>query len=124
MMDDVTLPCGTCRLCCHAEVVTLEEQDDRTLFDPDMLYTIPLEDGPAWAMKHKPNGECIALAEGGCSIYEIRPIICRTFDCRAAYLKISKLYSRADRRRLAKKGHLDPKVYNQGRKMLDEALLP
>ena len=28
------------------------------------------------------NGDCVYLCSGGCSIYETRPNICRSYDCR------------------------------------------
>ena len=122
--DVVTLPCGSCSLCCKREFIVLDEDegDDPTLYDPEMLYTMPLPYGPAFALAHKPNGDCIALGPQGCTIYEIRPAVCRLFDCRAAYLKGIKEYSRRERRHMATKGHLDPKVFKQGKKMLDESL--
>lgn len=124
----VTLECGTCQLCCHGETVPLLEDqgDDRALYDPAMLMELhpagtPL--GQVLALRHKKNGDCIALGPDGCTIYGIRPIICREFDCRAAYLKVAELFpSRKDRRRLASQGHLDPKVFVQGKKMLDRDL--
>jgi Fe-S-cluster containining protein len=33
-------------------------------------------------LKTKPNGECTHLSEDGCTIYDRRPSVCRTYDCR------------------------------------------
>lgn len=33
-------------------------------------------------LNNKPNGECIHLKDNLCSIYEKRPLVCRTYDCR------------------------------------------
>ena len=32
-----------------------------------------------WALRRKPDGDCIFLENGRCTIYEARPVICRTY---------------------------------------------
>ena len=32
------------------------------------------------------NGQCVYLGASGCTIYERRPLLCRSFDCRKHYL--------------------------------------
>ena len=33
-------------------------------------------------LDHKPNGDCIYLGNGGCTIHESKPRMCREMDCR------------------------------------------
>jgi Fe-S-cluster containining protein len=39
-----------------------------------------------WVLDKKPDGSCVKLIDGKCSIYSDRPSICRFFDCRWALL--------------------------------------
>ena len=33
--------------------------------------------------QRRANGACVHLGEWGCTVYEQRPAVCRSFDCRA-----------------------------------------
>ncbi len=35
-----------------------------------------------WVLRRKPNGDCVFLDEGRCTIYDVRPHICRTYPFR------------------------------------------
>ena len=59
----------------------------------------------------KENGECIYLGPSGCTIYERRPLLCRTFDCRKHYL----ILPRQDRDNLVRLGLSSRVVFNAGR---------
>jgi Fe-S-cluster containining protein len=38
-------------------------------------------------LNRRDNGECVYLGEEGCTIYQRRPAVCRSFDCRSLFLK-------------------------------------
>lgn len=50
------------------------------------------------AIELTPEGNCVYLGEGGCTIHDRAPVICRVFDCRRFAMNIG---NRADRRRAA-----------------------
>jgi hypothetical protein len=82
-----TVPCNGCGACCRKETVVLsaENGDDYAQYRVEEIRT---GDGKkAWALWHKPDGSCIYLTPTGCSIHVTAPWACRTFDCRAWFLK-------------------------------------
>lgn len=71
--EGTTVPCGTCVECCKCLVFPAKEKgDDPSLYDLD-------EDG---YIKQTPEGWCIYLKDGKCSVYDKRPFLCRVYDCR------------------------------------------
>jgi hypothetical protein len=71
-----TVNCRSCRACCIEYVDTpLLPVDSGDGLDTE------IRDGRRFLRK-KPNGECVHLQEGGCSVYEHRPSACRVYDCR------------------------------------------
>jgi hypothetical protein len=60
------------------------------------------------------NGQCVYLGAAGCTIYDRRPVLCRTFDCREHYL----ILPRQDRDNLVKLGLSSRAVFNAGRARL------
>jgi Putative zinc- or iron-chelating domain len=71
-----TVSCRSCRACC------VDFADTPVLpFESVEGLDVEIRDGRRFLRK-KPNGECIHLQEGGCSVYEYRPSTCRVFDCR------------------------------------------
>lgn len=59
-------------------------------------------------------GACVYLGERGCTIYEHRPLLCRTFDCRKHYL----ILPRQDRDNLVRLKLSSRAVFNAGRARL------
>jgi len=115
------VPCGGCTLCCKHEIVTLhiDEGDDPSLYGDGVREGIPRRPGLAPVLKHKPNGDCFFLGDAGCTIYDKRPVICRSFDCRRAFLKIRNRFTRNQRRQMVRAGHLDMAVYRRGEELAD-----
>lgn len=66
---------------------------------------------PVFLLATKENGHCVYLGESGCTIYERRPLLCRSFDCRKHYL----ILPRQDRDNLVKLGLSSRAVFNAGR---------
>ncbi len=86
------VPCNGCRQCCKNTPVALHPSEgDRVeqyltqeKIDPKSGHTVT-------TLQQKPNGDCVYLNEHGCGAYEIRPVACRTFDCRLAYWSLEVL---------------------------------
>lgn len=103
------VPCNGCRLCCIGQGVQTDNLELQHV----------LVDGVAY-LDHKPNGECIYLDAHGCSIYEKRPTLCRTFDCA---LQVKNLGGAEIRRRL-KADTIDPAVVRRGRELIKRGYRP
>lgn len=105
------VPCNGCTLCCQNDAVVLESEDS-----PAQYKTEPHPFKPgALMIAHKPNGECIYLENGSCSIHDHAPSLCRLADCRSLAIRID--YDRA--RRLHATNRLDIRVWDQGHKLLE-----
>lgn len=70
----------------------------------DMLYLLATT----------PEGACVYLGDGGCTIYARRPALCRSFDCRKHYL----ILPREDRDNLVRLKLSSRAVFNAGRARL------
>ncbi len=60
------------------------------------------------------NGQCVYLGDSGCTIYDRRPLLCRSFDCREHYLILPK----QDRDNLVRLGLSSRAVFSAGRTRL------
>ena len=69
---------------------------------------------PVFLLATEANGQCVYLGESGCTIYDRRPLLCRSFDCRKHYL----ILPRMDRDNLVKLGLSSRAVFNAGRARL------
>ena len=101
--------CGTCRLGCVQDAIVLHPECGD---DPGQYETV--EWLGCLILKHKPNGECVYLAPGGCSIYERRPAICREFDC----ADLINRHSRHTVQRMIANNIISRPVVKQARKLL------
>lgn len=74
-------PCEGCARCCYLAVEIVECVDADV---PDELtqwnYSVELPDRGVRTMRQHADGKCVALANGLCSIYELRPTECRQFE--------------------------------------------
>jgi len=116
IIDARPLDCGTCRSCCQNNpglFIIKELGDDPALYEGYLEERdgIPL-------IKTKSNGDCVFLdREKGCTAYDIRPSLCRKYDCRRDYIKWSAL-SRVERRALIKSRQVNQSVQKEGRRRL------
>jgi hypothetical protein len=69
------------------------------------------EGNPVFVLAATPEGACVYLGPAGCTIYDRRPLLCRTFDCRTHYL----ILPRQDRDNLVRLGLSSRAVFNAGR---------
>lgn len=60
------------------------------------------------------NKECVYLGPTGCTIYERRPFLCRSFDCRKHYLILPK----QDRDNLVNAGLSSQSVFDAAKERL------
>ena len=93
IIRDVGFSCDCCARCCTREfnghVFLLEEDADRALsLLPDAVIPAPAFDAcdqqgrfyvSGYALRTKPDGSCIFLEDGRCSIYDRRFSICRVY---------------------------------------------
>jgi Fe-S-cluster containining protein len=77
--DAGPVPCSGCTACCHYPAIVIDEKlDARRLAH---LRTERSPDGEL-VLQRGSDGACIHLGVQGCTVYEQRPAVCRTFDCR------------------------------------------
>lgn len=74
------VPCGACSACCYYEGIPVDKKRDR-----QRLPHLRTEQNAAGelVLRQRADGACVHLGERGCTVYEHRPTICRSFDCRA-----------------------------------------
>ena len=73
------VPCGACTACCHYPTVIVDEKRGRKRLA--RLRTERSPDGEL-VLQRRSDGACVHLGTQGCTVYEQRPAVCRTFDCR------------------------------------------
>jgi hypothetical protein len=108
------VPCNGCTLCCQGDAVKLEPEDD-----PARYETVPHPSVPgARMLAHTATGECVYLGRDGCRIHRAAPVLCRQADCRgvAARLRFDEALA------LHRLGTLDLRVWDRGRRLLEEAV--
>jgi Fe-S-cluster containining protein len=70
----------------------------------------------ALMLAHGSDGNCIYLTKAGCSIHDRAPSLCRSADCRE--LARSMSFERA--LALHRAGRLDLRIWDRGRKLLED----
>ncbi|HXX62239.1 MAG TPA: YkgJ family cysteine cluster protein [Bacteroidota bacterium] len=104
------VPCNGCTLCCQGDAIRLE--------DAELSMGYKTEPHPyvsgALMLAHSANGNCVYLGEGGCTIHDRSPLLCRSADCRSIAAKIDFVTAK----RLHVMGRLDLRVWDQGHKLL------
>jgi hypothetical protein len=78
------------------------------------VVTDPVTGNQIFLLAAEANGQCVYLGATGCTIYDRRPLLCRSFDCREHYL----ILPRQDRDNLVKLGLSSRAVFNAGRARL------
>ena len=110
------MPCDGCTECCRSGqglVLHPEEGDDVDTYRHRIAGH--RDDGSAvHVLATNEKGWCVYLGPRGCTIYERRPILCRTFDCRKHYL----ILPREDRDNLVRLNLSSRAVFNAGRARL------
>ena len=101
------VPCNGCTACCREQMVTLDPKlgDDLEVLSQHFAL------GHMLILESTENGDCVYLDDGGCSVWEHRPAMCRTFDCRKHF----QSFTRPERRRMVKAGIASRDVFEAGR---------
>jgi len=79
------VPCGDCSACCatsHFVHVGPEETQTIARIPRGLLFPAPGLPAGTVLLGYDERGHCPMLTGGRCSIYECRPLTCRTYDCR------------------------------------------
>jgi Fe-S-cluster containining protein len=66
--------------CCHYAGIPIDKKPDRRRL-PHLLMARD-RDG-SLVLQQRADGACVHLGERRCTVYEHRPSVCRSFDCRA-----------------------------------------
>jgi len=77
--------CGYCNACCRAsQFIHINPEEKATLagIDKRLLFPAPGLAKGNLVLGYTGTGCCPMLKNGNCSIYQDRPITCRTYDCR------------------------------------------
>jgi hypothetical protein len=100
------VPCDGCTLCCRGDAIRLLPSDDASKYQ-----TVAHQHFQGQLMlAHKPNHECIYLADYGCIIQGDKPQMCREMDCRQLAMKI--------RKKDLKRYGIPLRIWERGRRMI------
>jgi Fe-S-cluster containining protein len=69
-------PCNGCTACCRGLTIDLDPRESA-----DGLNCETLANGTR-RLRKNPDGSCVHLVDGSCTVYAFRPLTCRVFDCR------------------------------------------
>ena len=81
----VNVDCGDCNACCRSSYfihIRPEEKQTLARINRKLLFPAPGLPKGNVLLGYYSNGHCPMMIEGQCSIYEERPITCRSYDCR------------------------------------------
>ena len=79
------VPCGSCTACCTSSYfihIRPDEKETIARIPKELLFPAPGFPKGHKVMGFDEKGHCPMLKENKCTIYEDRPITCRTYDCR------------------------------------------
>lgn len=83
---DADVPCGDCCACCstsHFVHIGPDEREALAATPGELLFAAPGLPRGHVVLPFDDRGRCPLLDEGGrCTIYDHRPLTCRTYDCR------------------------------------------
>jgi hypothetical protein len=86
------VPCNGCTACCKNEFIILQPDDGDVIASyQTRLAAHPREPRLVHVLLKKPNGDCIYLGDGGCTIHDRAPYVCKVYDCRKFLRLISNL---------------------------------
>lgn len=109
------VPCSGCTLCCRGDIIMLfpDSGDVVETYEAEE-WTLPGTDERGHLLKKGADGNCVYLGDGGCTIRERKPAICRAFDCR----KWFQSATRVERRFMVKHGLAHKAIFDRGRELL------
>ena len=103
-------PCNGCTACCRGDTIELysEYGDDPATYQTEMGSS----SRPILAKKPGTT-DCVYLGDGGCTIHDRAPAMCRVFDCG----KYFALLSRTERLQRVKRRPGLAEVFKQGARL-------
>jgi Fe-S-cluster containining protein len=109
------VPCGGCTECCKSsQGLFLHPEHGDDVASYQHISALDAEGNAVHLLATTSAGACVYLGDSGCTIYERRPLLCRSFDCRKHYL----ILPRQDRDNLVRLGLSSRAVFNAGRARL------
>jgi Fe-S-cluster containining protein len=106
------VPCKGCIECCRSGQGLFLHPDQGDDVDSYRTRTVTDTNGKSvFVLETTSQGACVYLGERGCTIYDRRPLLCRSFDCRKHYL----ILPRQDRDNLVRLKLSSRAVFNAGR---------
>ncbi len=109
------VPCGSCTECCKSgQGLYLHPGQGDDVASYQVQVGADDAGNPVYLLATTAEGACVYLGPSGCTIYERRPLLCRSFDCRKHYL----ILPRQDRDNLVRLGMSSRAVFNAGRARL------
>jgi hypothetical protein len=106
------VPCAGCTECCRSNQGLFLHPEQGDEVESYRFRVAAGRDGrDVFLLETTPEGACVYLGPEGCTIYERRPLLCRSFDCRKHYL----ILPRQDRDNLVRLGLSSRQVFNAGR---------
>jgi hypothetical protein len=106
------VPCNGCIECCRSgQGLFLHPDQGDDVASYQVRVAADKAGNPVYLLATTQSGECVYLGEAGCTIYDRRPLLCRSFDCRKHYLMLP----RQDRDNLVRLGLSSRAVFNAGR---------
>jgi Fe-S-cluster containining protein len=114
--EQTEVPCGGCTQCCRSGQGLLlhPEQGDEVQSYQVQVRKDAASGAFVYLLDTNEKGECVYLGPSGCTIYNRRPLLCRSFDCRKHYLILPK----QDRDNLVRLGLSSRAVFNEARRRL------
>ena len=83
--EEMKVPCGSCTACCTSSYfihVAANETESLSRIPKELQFdAIGAHRGDV-LLGFKEDGSCPMFENGGCRIYDYRPLTCRRFDCR------------------------------------------
>jgi len=84
----VKTQCKNCHACCMGLIVDLDEEDlilwEESGLLEELLESTEIDFENPWGhnrvIKQRDDGSCIFLVNGLCTIYQVRPNVCRDFE--------------------------------------------
>lgn len=73
--EDAEVPCGDCNVCCRSGYAIGWSPTD----DPSLRWEVSAD---GYRVLEDNEGACVYLQEGTCTVYDRRPLVCRSYDCR------------------------------------------
>lgn len=108
------VPCGGCTECCKSNQGLFLHPDKGDDVESYQHQVIADRAGNPVFLLATNHGACVYLGPSGCTIYQRRPLLCRSFDCRKHYLMLP----RQDRDNLVRLRLSSRPVFNAGRARL------